>query len=634
MYSSTTRLGLTTCLVLAVFAAPARLSAQEPSAKGVYNKAMRSVCLVKTHSGIGTAWLVDEFDRFLITNAHVVGRLRYVEVVFPVTRGTLVQEAGYYLRSAPRYRARVLDVSARDNLALLQLTTLPAGTQELKLAAVSPGPGDRVHSVGNLNTTDPLWIYAAGTVRSVYQKKWTVARGADVLALDTRVIETQAPTNLGDSGGPLLNDAGELVGVALGGDANEKAVSRFLDAARVRAFLAQSRWTSLPLNPEEFRERGRRHLDRGCTEAALADLNHAIKRAPKAAWGYALRAAVHLDLREARKALADAEKAVELDYWLPLAHFNCGRAHIELGKYDEAVEDYTRALKQQPRWANALLNRGAAHSRAGRPQEALRDYDEAIRLDPGFLMAYSNRASVLIELKEYARAIADADRAIQAGYHKATMLGQRARAQMALNQIDEALKDLADALVLEPRDPWLLTTAGVALVRKGDRDGALKAYNKALEVDPQFAQAYFNRATLYESMDRPAQAQEDYERAGQLNPAYEKRAPLQYERVLRVVNKSNRTVRVYLRCESKTKDGSWFWYYSGANEGPAAWVIQPWGYADLKDGTWRVKGRRVRIWASAVDGTASWPEREVMLVQTPYRAQQPGLFTYTLNLNN
>jgi hypothetical protein len=57
------------------------------------------------------------------------------------------------------------------------------------------------------------------------------------MTFEARVIETDSPTNPGDSGGPLLNDAGELVGVTQGGAIKANSVSTFVDVYEVKRLL-------------------------------------------------------------------------------------------------------------------------------------------------------------------------------------------------------------------------------------------------------------------------------------------------------------------------------------------------------------------------------------------------------------
>src|SRR5207244_2870107 len=122
-------------------------------------------------------------------------------------------------------RAQVVATDSLRDLALLELESLPDGIDALALAAQSSRPGDDVHSIGNSgmakSSAGMLWRYTRGNVRQVYERKIRASDSVEAI----QFVETQSPVNLGDSGGPLLNDRGELIGVAMAYDPQERLVS-------------------------------------------------------------------------------------------------------------------------------------------------------------------------------------------------------------------------------------------------------------------------------------------------------------------------------------------------------------------------------------------------------------------------
>jgi hypothetical protein len=132
-------------------------------------------------------------------------------------------------------------VVARDkkaDLAIIQLESLPKEKKAVPLAASSAEPGQSVHSIGNAGKSGALWGYVPGKVRQVYHKEWKADLGGRVLTFKAKVVETDSATNPGDSGGPLLNDKGELVGVTEGGAVNASLLSTFVDVSEVKKLLA------------------------------------------------------------------------------------------------------------------------------------------------------------------------------------------------------------------------------------------------------------------------------------------------------------------------------------------------------------------------------------------------------------
>lgn len=233
-------------LVAASTALPA--AAQEPTGGAkVYKQAIHSVVWIKSVRGprsyaTGSGSLVDRSAGLILTNYHVVEDNNEATVFFPEFRdGQPIPERSHYQDQVKRFGipGRVIARDKGVDLAVIQIRSrsVPDAAAGIKLATGSLGPGDTVHAIGNAGASGALWGYVRGTVRQVYRKKWQAEVGRRVLTFQAKVIETDSPTNPGDSGGPLLNDAGELLGVTQGGAIKANSVSTFVDVSEVKHVL-------------------------------------------------------------------------------------------------------------------------------------------------------------------------------------------------------------------------------------------------------------------------------------------------------------------------------------------------------------------------------------------------------------
>jgi S1-C subfamily serine protease len=212
----------------------------------VYNKALRSTAWILTPSGektgIGSGAVIDEGRKLLVTNAHVVGDKTEVLVFFPALEsGTVITDPAHYLKNQARLGlvGRVVFKDMGRDLALVELPRLPADAKALALASASPSPGQMIHAIGNSGTNDGgLWRYSDGKVRLVYTKTFTHGPGgAAESTLKARVVESSLNINEGDSGGPNLNDRGELVAVTQSFDMRRRNLTNSVDVNEVRAVL-------------------------------------------------------------------------------------------------------------------------------------------------------------------------------------------------------------------------------------------------------------------------------------------------------------------------------------------------------------------------------------------------------------
>jgi tetratricopeptide (TPR) repeat protein len=373
--STRTRVALAVAF-LAAFAAPAAADDTD-----VYSRTLKATTLIAPPTGGGTGWVVDLDRRLVLTNEHVVHQNAEVDVIFPEydKEGRPLAEPVHYAK-VRRIRADVIDADNSRDLALLRLRDRPpAGVTALKLADRDPRPAERIHSIGNPDLSGALWVYSTGTVRQVYRKVW---RYEDGPIREARVIETQSPINSGDSGGPVVNDAGELVGVVAGRKLEAALIGWDIAATEVKKYLDEALPLVEPKTTAAFHRRGVRSRDRGLLARAVDDLSAAHRLDPKSADVLADRAAAYRARKDFDRALADVAAALKIDPKHAGAHNVRGGIHLDHGRNDQAIEDFARAIQLDPKVAAFHADRGQAHFNKGEFERAARSYDEAVRLSP------------------------------------------------------------------------------------------------------------------------------------------------------------------------------------------------------------------------------------------------------------
>jgi S1-C subfamily serine protease len=181
-------------------AAPA-FDSEEQQNIAVYKKALASVVNITStqvafdffygsvpQQGQGSGFILDK-QGLILTNNHVIDNAQRVEVT---------------LSDKHKYKATVLTVDKNHDLALLKIDApnlVPATLSDSRNLAV----GQRVYAIGNpfgLSGTMTRGIISA--IRSI--------RGPQGNPIED-AIQTDASVNPGNSGGPLLNSRGEVIGI-------------------------------------------------------------------------------------------------------------------------------------------------------------------------------------------------------------------------------------------------------------------------------------------------------------------------------------------------------------------------------------------------------------------------------------
>lgn len=215
----------------------------------VYRSTVRSTTWVLAKNSDGTSSgagvLIDTDRRLVVTNAHVVGDARNTVVFFPEIKDDRpVVQRDHYLDNVKKLgiRGRVVAVDLKRDLALIELQKLPSDVKAIEMAPESVTPGEDVQSIGNAGTTEALWVFSSGKVRAVYEKQFRTGAGEH----DFLVVETDAPINSGDSGGPVVNAKGQLVAITQAISKKARMVSYSVDISELREFL-DSPWKTAPL---------------------------------------------------------------------------------------------------------------------------------------------------------------------------------------------------------------------------------------------------------------------------------------------------------------------------------------------------------------------------------------------------
>lgn len=203
----------------------------------IYSQILPSTVWVNAGDSTGTGFLVDASRKLVVTNYHVVHNDTRVRVFFPdFLNGRAINRRSHYLQDTEQLgiRGRVVYKDSSCDLALIALVRVPASAKAIPLIDRAPQPGGRVHSIGNPG--GQLWSYHAGYVSNVYPGTIRYDNNQTVKAM---VVETNLDTNPGDSGGPVVNDDGELVGIHSGCRRNARGVTFSIDASELQTLLSR-----------------------------------------------------------------------------------------------------------------------------------------------------------------------------------------------------------------------------------------------------------------------------------------------------------------------------------------------------------------------------------------------------------
>jgi tetratricopeptide (TPR) repeat protein len=212
-----------------------------------------------------------------------------------------------------------------------------------------------------------------------------------------------------------------------------------------------------------------------------------------------------------------------------------GIAYAAHGAYDRSLADFSKAIEIAPDNAASYLMRGRARSEKAASSDAphndygsaIDDFSQAIRLDPNHANAYVERAASWSKIKEPARALSDYSEAIRIDPTNAVLYWRRADVRRAMSAaskdidgLNEALADCDKSLALVRYDPRTYRARADVLAALEHFDEALLDYSKAINRDPNHADAYAGRARCWLASNEPDRAAADQRQASAYTNRY------------------------------------------------------------------------------------------------------------------
>jgi len=142
------------------------------------------------------------------------------------------------------------------------------------------------------------------------------------------------------------------------------------------------------------------------------------------------------------------------------------------GKYEEALAEYNAALEKNPEEISNYYNLGVTYMALGKNEEAIEAFQKTIEFDPENFLALK-------------------------------FLGQLYARE---NDTPQAEIYLVQAAGLSPNDPELFFNLGVLRMNAANYPAAIEAFQKAIDCDEEYVDAYYQLGLLYINQNKAEKA--------------------------------------------------------------------------------------------------------------------------------
>jgi tetratricopeptide (TPR) repeat protein len=384
------------CLLSLLFIYSPNSYSQSLSAEKIYEKVSNAVVIIHaydyndslTKQGSG---VVLNDKGYVVTNYHVLSGCERLEILHGKEIVPYVDIIG-------------IDVEKDILILKIKAKKFPAvkisDSKTLKI-------GQRVYAIGS-----PM-----GFENTISEGIISGLRSYDELRRN--FIQITASISSGSSGGAIVNDKGELIGISTltvkeGQNINFAIPIDDVLAVEIRSYTKNDEYKDF-----ELFEKGYNANKRGDYDEALKYFSRFIEKYPNLSTAYFNRGVVKGELEDYRGAIQDYNKAIEINPNDASAYYNRGLAKYNLEDYKGAIQDCNKAIEINPNHANAYYNRGLAKGRLEDHRGAIQDFNKAIEINPNNANAYFIRGVAKYGLGDKAGACLDWSKAGELDHPKA-----------------------------------------------------------------------------------------------------------------------------------------------------------------------------------------------------------------------
>ena len=287
----------------------------------------------------------------------------------------------------------------------------------------------------------------------------------------------------------------------------------------------------------------------------LKAVNSAILKDPGNAALYNKRALVYLDIKQLDEAVFDAKRAIRLDstngsYYLTLVDVYFSQNNTRLAKelleiiekkfpenvegllklgelyflvrqYQKGIDYVNKALKVDEHLAKAYYLKGSIYKESGDTARAISSLETAVDQDNSFEDAFFD-LGVIYAARKNPLALEYYNSALRINPSGLNVLYARAKLLQDLGKVDEAIKEYEDMIKKNKTcDQCLYNLGAIYLELKNEPGKAIDYFSRAIEINANYADAYFARGYAYARLNNKKNAKADYETCLGLFPNHE-----------------------------------------------------------------------------------------------------------------
>ncbi|NDP20364.1 MAG: tetratricopeptide repeat protein [Paludibacter sp.] len=184
----------------------------------------------------------------------------------------------------------------------------------------------------------------------------------------------------------------------------------------------------------------------------------------------------------------------------------------------EAINEISTRIVSENNNADIYFNRALEFALVQDFNSAIEDLNKAIAIRPNFMLAYFCRATIRYKLVDYVKSTLDpsAKNMVENSINPKEKTKKTIFENQSVFDVEMIMRDFEKVNLLNPDFTFSYYNKANILCTQKDFRTAIANYSKAIEIDPDFAEAFFNRGLTYLFIGEDAKGLADLSKSGEL----------------------------------------------------------------------------------------------------------------------
>lgn len=292
-------------------------------------------------------------------------------------------------------------------------------------------------------------------------------------------------------------------------------------------------------NFELYYERSLLWYEAGNTQRAIEDMDRSIDLNIKNPEAYYMRGFYHYVQNDDEAALKDFKRSINVGTDNSEVFFHIGQIHYFRKEYDLALDAYSEAIRLDSINPGYYFAVGFLEQDRGDFDAAIQQYNEALQRNPAFIKAlaalhdlYRDEKGNELAAKSYNDRILQIDSTHPIGhfnqgdfyYRQANKISDENRIDDFETMVKLAISQYSRAIQYDPNFGAAYYNRGYSYYLVGQFDRAQSDFSTVIQLDPYNDRAYFMKGSMLEAAGEVKGALSNYQQAAKLNPDFKEAA--------------------------------------------------------------------------------------------------------------